>query len=61
MISIFIFPAESAVCGEMDGLGGLTRFRQEGVFRCSDRSASRNSVIPSEVEFDSVEDDEGPF
>ena len=33
MISIFIFRAESAGWEEMDGLGGLTRFRQNGVFR----------------------------
>jgi hypothetical protein len=32
MISRFIFPAESAACGEIGGLGGLTRFRLESVF-----------------------------
>jgi hypothetical protein len=31
MVLIFIFPAESAVCEKMDGLGGLTRFRWKGV------------------------------
>ena len=38
MISIFIFPAESAAYKTMDGLGGLTRFRQKGSFCGFDRS-----------------------
>lgn len=33
MISIFIFPSESAAWAEMDGLGGLTRFGPRSVFR----------------------------
>jgi hypothetical protein len=31
MISIFIFPVESAGWEEMGGFGGLTRFRQKGL------------------------------
>jgi hypothetical protein len=33
MISIFIFPSESAACKEMGGLGGLTRFGLRSAFR----------------------------
>jgi hypothetical protein len=33
---VFIFPTESVVWEEMDGLGGLTRFRQQSVFRGSE-------------------------